>query len=107
MNPKPLEIFSARIPLRNCNNMRPCVIVHPLKLGKVAVAYLSSQPDLCDNVDFFPIASNHSSFSATGLTRTSFISSEVYEIEVSELKCRLGQLNGELARAFKEWYGLP
>ena len=69
MMPTFLDILSARIQLRNCNDMRPCVVIYLAHHGTVSVAYISSQPDLCDNANYFSIPVDHPNFRATGLTR--------------------------------------
>ncbi|MEI6233088.1 MAG: hypothetical protein WCT04_08545 [Planctomycetota bacterium] len=71
------------------------------------MASISSQNLSHHSYRDFVIDSGHSNFATTGLHRTSYVvSGTVDEVERTDLKRRLGRLEGDLARDFKDWYGL-
>jgi hypothetical protein len=107
----PFEIYLARIPFRDCNDVRPCVILDWPRDGRVKVFPLSAAADLYDPKDDFPIDATGPCFAATGLKRTSYVKgARVFELGLETLSRRpMGRLTGELLEEFKgwSWYGPP
>ena len=104
--PKPLDIFLARILWRHSKDLRPVVILNEGRAGVVVVALISAS-DLFNRTTDFPLRKDQPGFTATGLTRNSFISgTEIRELEITRLERRLGCLEGDLARAFRNWMGI-
>ena len=107
MIPRQFDIFLARIRFRKCNDIRPCIILYPPKSGTVTVAAISSQERLFAYAQHFWLEPSHPNFPTTALTRRSYIAvNQIDTIEIGELIAFVGRLEGELAREFKDWYGL-
>ncbi|MCY3017747.1 MAG: type II toxin-antitoxin system PemK/MazF family toxin [Planctomycetota bacterium] len=101
----PLEIHLARLRVRRCQDLRPCVVVAVLPANRVLVAPISSS-DLYRPPQDFMLDSASSEFGDTGLDRSSFVLGDEWaEIDAGRLEDYLGRLTGDLAQAFLEWLG--
>lgn len=106
MDLQPLDIVSARVRIGVCDDLRPCVVLYPPSNGKVIIAYISSQPDLCSDNKHFRIEKEDANFAQTGLSRTSYVSENQKCIELSRIRKRLGRMEPPLSERFIDWYGL-
>ena len=101
----PLEIYLARLRVRRCTDLRPCVVLAALPANRVLVAPISAS-DLYQPAQDFRLDATHPDFEDTGLDRSSFVlGREWAEIDGSRLEEYLGRLTGDLAQAFLEWLG--
>jgi len=107
MKPEPLEIYTAKMRLRECQDLRPCVIIYVGAGRSVEVLPVSGQLQMKDDYLSFGIEKDHPDFFATGLTRTSYVvDGGMQMLQTDDLMKRLGHLEGDLARDFKKWFGL-
>jgi mRNA-degrading endonuclease toxin of MazEF toxin-antitoxin module len=101
----PLEIFLARLRVRRCLDLRPCIVVALLPANRALIAPISASDLYRADLDF-PLDPDHPDFHATGLDRASFILGDEWaEIDTSRLSVYLGRLTGHLAEDFLEWLG--
>ena len=108
MTPVVGEFYLAKFRLKNCDDVRPCVVVEILEPDKILVGPLSSQFVLFNSHEDFEIQDQATAeFGATGLRRRCYIiGAEVVKVNTSILIKRLGQMTGFLDVQFREWYGL-
>jgi hypothetical protein len=114
MPPRKYEIYRERFPLGECEDFRfwlvvrdpsPCPGSSPPEMDVVVVP-LSSQFDLYDDRVHFCIRRTDDGFSATGLSRDSYvIANKPTRVSVKMLRRRKGELIGDLLAEFKEWVG--
>jgi hypothetical protein len=106
MSPLRGDIFLAEVIYNNCNDARPVIIVRVNKDGSfVAVSLLSSALKLFDPNRHFLLDESRGEFSATGLTRKSYASSAIAQLDASRLIRKLGKLDGPLSAEFFDWLG--
>ena len=102
-----LDIVYARIKLGKCHDVRPCLLIYKSGSDGWEVLPMTTQRELCGNSPHFSIEMDHANFSATGLKKNSYVMlSELQEISSSDIEKRIGRMDGELARDFKECFGL-
>jgi len=95
----PLEVYLARLRVRRCQDVRPCVVL------AVLVAPISAS-DLFRPGRDFRLDTAHPDFGDTGLDRASFVLGDAWaEIDVGRLELYLGRFAGELADEFLDWLG--
>jgi|ERR1043165_3981571 mRNA-degrading endonuclease toxin of MazEF toxin-antitoxin module len=100
-----LDIYLLRVPLKKCNDIRPCIVTS-ITENQIAVMALVSASGLKRRIDF-AIKMDHPDFSATGLKRDSYVLADtIAEAPLHELNVFLGRLEKQLAREFRDWYGM-
>ena len=101
---QPYEIFNAAFMWRNCNDMRPWLIVQLRPNGLLGCLPISSE---CYQGSCFPLPKSHPDFPATGLTKSCYITDDhIYDLSVEAFRNRRGELRGELLKEFREFSGL-
>jgi hypothetical protein len=66
---------------------------------------ISSQLDLYDESTDFLIEDSNPAFGATGIRKTSYVTSTfVVDLDQSKLGRRMGTLSGDLLRSFEAWW---
>ena len=105
LNPRPNEIYEARVRLGKADYPRPCVIMGLEREGKVSALLITSALELCDNSHFnFRIDANDPDFPKTGLKKDCCIMGERFvNIDCSDLIRKRGQFDGELLNRFLKW----
>jgi len=104
--PQPWDIWLVRVPLKDCEDYRPCLILEWRSANRLLIAPLSSQYQLFRSAFHISISDADPSFPATGLKRASYVvGDELRELSLSRFKCRLGRLEGELLVRLKTWLG--
>lgn len=100
------EIYLIQIQLRSCLDQRPCIVLYDTASSPVEVALLSSAVDMYRaGVDFL-IDRSHPCFPKTGLGRTSYVvEGKVREVDIDDLRIKLGSLTDSLASEFDAWAG--
>jgi mRNA-degrading endonuclease toxin of MazEF toxin-antitoxin module len=107
MTPRALDIFLAPFILRQCTDVRPCIVLCQLDADSFEIAAITSQLELCHSQTHFRIEKGHPDFNATGLTKNSYVLERaIRQIKATSFCKRLGRLEGSLAREFTDWYGL-
>ena len=86
MDLRPLDIVAAQVSVKNCNDIRPCIVVYPPSGGIVSVALMSSQLGMFDENSHFMIEQDDPNFKATGLDRTSYASLGLVKIRLEQIK---------------------
>jgi hypothetical protein len=102
-----LDIVLARVEFKDCDDLRPCLVIYPFKSSIIGILPISSQPELFEAGYHFWIEKAHPDYRATGLTKRSYVlDNKIYDLEMTDVKKRLGRLDGDLAKEFKDWYGI-
>ena len=99
------EIYDAKLPYRNCQDMRPVIIINVLSFDLITVALISGAMDLYigEFVHFF-IDSEHIDFKRTGLKKKCYVAgNEIYTIKLEHLIRKRGCLSGGLLEHFQNW----
>jgi len=105
--PKPLDIYLVNVPLNRSGYPRPAIVVKSVTDDYAEVVPLSSAFDLYLSTQHFLIDTSDPAFRETGLRCSSYVSSaSSTKISLKHFVKFLGRLEGELAREFKDWYGL-
>ncbi|HYG74381.1 MAG TPA: hypothetical protein VEK08_05185 [Planctomycetota bacterium] len=102
---EPLEIYNVAVPVGESTDLRPFVIVHVSSAGMHGLP-LSAQLDCYVRTRDFLIEPSDPDFGKTGLAKKSYVLGiHEFQITPSDLRMRRGELTGDLARRFLEWYG--
>lgn len=97
------DIWLGASSFRLSNDVRPWVLIDE-RGDQFGCFPLSS---VCYGEVCFEISDTHPDFAATGLDKRSFVYDEsLYELSMSDLTQRLGQLEGALLVEFKKFAGL-
>lgn len=104
---KPLDIVLAGVRVGHSTDPRPCVVLEVIRGVGAVVAPCSGQLDLDDEGLHFLIPRHHPDFHATGLARDTYVlEDDPTLLNLTRVRKRYGALTGELARDFREWYGI-
>jgi hypothetical protein len=105
MKPLQYEIYDARMKYRNCNDVRPVIIIEVLPNDLATVALISGAMDLYQGNPFhFALRMIHPDFTATGLKKDCYVAGDqIFTIETKLLVRKRGQLNGDLRLEFQKW----
>lgn len=104
-----LQVFEMRVPLGASSYARPFIIVRVDPHGASGVPLSSKVETYYDanSGNQFLIDSNDPDFSRTKLACTSFVDgTHEFEMKADDVVFSRGELTGDLARRFKEWYGI-
>ncbi len=102
---KPLEIYDVAVPLGESIDVRPFVITHVSNAGNFGLP-LSAQLDGYVRTRDFIIDTDDPDFVKTGLAKKSYVLGiHEFQITTADLSAHRGELTGDLARRFHDWYG--
>lgn len=100
------DVWIVAIPYGASRDRRPCIVLDPPAESRVAVAPLSSAMGLYNSMLHFRIPDDDPDFVASGLRKTCFANgTEIHRVGASALLKRVGNLQGELLRKFRDWIG--
>jgi hypothetical protein len=101
----PYDLYLGRIAFNDSNDRRPLIVLSTFAGDRVRVAMLSGNLDLFEPARDFLIEKGHPNFTATGLTRTSYVFGDYgAEVGLASLERRKGRIEGLLLDEFRMWW---
>jgi len=100
------DVVVLALPYGQSVDPRPCIVVEPpARDGSLCVIPLSSHLELSQEWRDFQFHPGQPDFKATGLRRASYANGSEIHRTRGEVQKKLGRLEGQLLRAFRDWAG--